>query len=623
MVVGALAASWAFVISLTGGFVVRVGSTRLSSRTPINAIVLAAIAGLSYAVLWGRARPTMRDDRAWLRLVGLELLAALRERWRHLQHSGIAPALAIVAAGLIAHHWTLARPLFLDEEMIALNVRDRSVRDLAGPLWLGQAAPYGWLVLERAALVMFGTSERALRLVPTLFAIATIGTALWIGRRWMTPLGAAILLLLCGVGQWLSFFSVVLKPYSADAFWALLLPALGAWAVEAHTDDQNRQARRTAVWWMVSAVGQWFANGAVFVTPSCAIALLVIVWRRSGWRAVRGFVLLGFAWSAVFALHYLISLRHAVNSAYLQSYWSFAMPPAAGGVGGTLAWLAAQLKPLADNPGGSELWISMWLGAAAGFALTIRSPLSLLVATVPLSAFALAALRIVPLFERLSLWTVPALYVGIALFADELWRIARGALVRRRWISFAAAAVAGFFVCQVCVDVFRRGRNDIHYGRPPDSNQQLNDRAGVQWLMRYARPGDAILTTRLALPAVWWYGGISISDDNSAGGGRDGDMAVFELDYRAPGPDCQRSQLRDAVLRRTRALVYFGFRFGMAQEFDGAVVGGLGEMGTVKAQNEFAQHGRAAVVDLHAGAVEATGAIPPRGCVVVRPARRW
>ena len=34
--------------------------------------------------------------------------------------------------------------------MVALNFRDRSFPDLPGPLWLGQAAPLGWLALQRA-----------------------------------------------------------------------------------------------------------------------------------------------------------------------------------------------------------------------------------------------------------------------------------------------------------------------------------------------------------------------------------------------------------------------------------------------------------------------------------------
>src|SRR6202035_4621790 len=96
--------------------------------------------------------------------------------------------------------------------------------------------PLGWLALERLVLLTFGSSERAVRMVNVLFGIGTLVTALWIGRRWMSPVGAAILALLCSIGEWLVFFTLELKHYSADAFWALLLPALGEWTLDAAPD---------------------------------------------------------------------------------------------------------------------------------------------------------------------------------------------------------------------------------------------------------------------------------------------------------------------------------------------------------------------------------------------------
>src|SRR5262245_51411590 len=95
--------------------------------------------------------------------------------------------------------------LWLDEEMIAINLRDRSFAGLAGPLSLAQAAPYGWLAMQRAVLLVFGPGERALRFLPMAFGVATLATAVWIGRRWMRTAGATALAFLCAFGQWLSF----------------------------------------------------------------------------------------------------------------------------------------------------------------------------------------------------------------------------------------------------------------------------------------------------------------------------------------------------------------------------------------------------------------------------------
>src|SRR5215207_6180972 len=89
--------------------------------------------------------------------------------------------IAILAAGLDVAQWLRAAPFWADEEMIALNLRDRAFADLAGPLWLGQSAPLAWLLLQRLVILVFGTADVSLRFVPLLFGIATIGVAVWIG----------------------------------------------------------------------------------------------------------------------------------------------------------------------------------------------------------------------------------------------------------------------------------------------------------------------------------------------------------------------------------------------------------------------------------------------------------
>src|SRR5262245_31392641 len=114
-------------------------------------------------------------------------------------------AVAVSGAILLLVQWGWGRMLWVDEEMIAINIRDRSFRELAGALSLAQAAPYGWLVAERGLLLIFGSGERVLRLVPVLFGVATLGSAVWVGRRWMNVVGATSLVFLCAMGQWIAF----------------------------------------------------------------------------------------------------------------------------------------------------------------------------------------------------------------------------------------------------------------------------------------------------------------------------------------------------------------------------------------------------------------------------------
>src|SRR5215203_476075 len=202
------------------------------------------------------------------------------ERKQSLGFHWLAIVIASAGAGMLVYWWRLARPLWVDEEMIALNARWRPFGDLAGALWLDQSSPLGWLALERMALLMFGVNERAARALPVLFGVGTLAVAVWVGRRWMTPVGAAILAVLCSTGPWLVFFTLELKQYSADVCFALLLPALAAWATEA--DSDRHAIHRAAVWWVGAATALWLSNGATFVAPACAAVLLARAWQQRG-----------------------------------------------------------------------------------------------------------------------------------------------------------------------------------------------------------------------------------------------------------------------------------------------------------------------------------------------------
>jgi hypothetical protein len=626
----ALSVAWAAILVLTGGFVIHVFSISVSSRNPRNALIVALLSGGTAWALpmpGGRWRAASETSFRWFAWIG-----ALPTRWPWIRRANPATMILLVALGVELAHWAAARPLWLDEEMIALNLRERSLVDLAGPLWLGQSAPFGWLAVQRAVVLTLGTSELALRLVPALFGTATVLAAYLIGGRWMAVPGAAVFVLLCSFGRWMTHYPFEVKHYSADVFWALLLPALAVWTLE--PDQPAERTRRIAVWWISAAVGHWLANGALLVTPACALVLLVTLWRRKAWRDMRAFTLLGAAWLASFGLHYVVSIRHTVNSEFLRSYWSGGLPPESAGLLGTLSWLAAQAGPLAENPGGTSLWLLFWLSAASGFALTPRRTLGVLLGAITLSAFVLGGLGVVPLLDRLALWIVPSLYLGVALSFDGAMRFGRNAYVHRSWTRALLALLLALVGLRVASDIFWRGKEDMRVARPLDSKQRLDDRAAVRWLMKHRQDGDVFVTTHLAVPALWWYGRIPMSNPDSAGTLRPDQHLVLEVEHAEPGAGCQRNQLREALKGRRRVLVYAGFPEPQ-KAFDELMIGRLGELGVIKTQRRFADIGRAAVIDLGGltdsaavGTMQRAAERQPAanaldGCIVVRPATRW
>jgi hypothetical protein len=551
--------------------------------------------------------------------------AGRRSRWLRLAGAFVACA----GAGVLIYFWWQARPLWVDEEMLGLNARDRSLRSLGGPLWLGQAAPLGWMALERGVMLTFGVSERAVRALPVLWGLLTLVATVWTARRWLGPVGAAVLAGLCSFGNHIWFFALELKQYSADTFGGLFLPALAAWAIDVPADGPSTSARRVDGWWLAAGVMQWFSYGALFVTPGCGIAIVACTWRRSGWRAAARAGALSVFWAACATAHYVVSIRYASHSKYLRDYWAAAFPPVSAGPAETTRWLAERLDALSNIPGGTAYSVSFWVIAVAGLALVVRRRpvFGLILATIPASAFLLAALRLVPLSGRLSLWMLPSLYIGIAMAAEVALNVTGDSARRRRWAGAGVGLIGSVLVARLCADVYFTGAFDIR--NRPRSTHGLDDRGAVRFLMARRHPGDAMLATHLGLPAVWWFGGVNLSASADGASLADGGP-IFEVWHAAPGPECSPGALAAALAGVHGATAYLGFE--LENHFEELLLNRLAELGAVTTYRRFAETGHAAVIDLRQsptgrillpGMRTTAALVRPEGCVTIKRAHRW
>ena len=549
------------------------------------------------------------------------------------------PAVALAFAGTVlkVYQWYFSRPLWVDEEMVLLNIRDRAASELIGALWLNQTAPLGWLALQRAVVTAFGTSDRAVRALPVLFGIATLWAGLWMGIRWMKPPAAAVFVMLCGTAQWMTYYALEVKPYSADAFWALALPALAIWAAEPWKERPLSLAR-TGAWWSAAAIAQWFSFGAIFVTPGSALVLCAVAWWRSGWRLAATIALQGLIWLICFAAHYALSISYASNDEFLRNYWWMGFPPAGSGVTGTVQWLAQQIQPLAFHPGSTTLWIGLWLAVAYGVVASLgRQPaVGLVILSVPLSAFVLAAFRRVPLADRLAFWMVPALYAAVAFAVEDVIERGRAGVSRRKWADVVLAATFAVIVGWLCADIVDRGRDNLVVG---GDNHALDDRSALRFLMTQRQPGDVLLTTHFGLPAVWWYGNVPVSDPNRGSTYPPDGGPIFELTYidrGAPGCRTRRSssRLAPALAGRPRAAVHLGFASRIPPGFQELVLDELSELGTLVSYRPIASEGVVAIFDFNlppqswtVNVARPTGqqieqVKRPAGCLGMRPAKR-
>jgi Dolichyl-phosphate-mannose-protein mannosyltransferase len=502
-------------------------------------------------------------------------------RWTAPRWADLALVVVLAGAALRIWQWAANWPLWLDEQMLSVNLRDRGLARLAGQLANNQSAPLGWLWLQRLVVDLFGTGERTLRVVPLLFGIGTLVVGWLVGRRYLGAVGTVALVGFLAVNGSLVRYSTEVKQYSADAFFVLLLLGLAAWVVEQPT------LRRATIWWAVAAVAGWFSMGSILAAPGFALVLFgVAIRRRRWWPAVREVALPGVLWLASFGAHYALSLRYATGSDYLAAFWDgLGYPPRSGPLA-VARWVlrrpeALSADPLHLNaglPGG--LWPKLvaalfWLLVAAGLVLAARRRpgYGLLLAAPMASGLILAVLRVVPLAVRLAIWLVPVLFVAVAVALDAAARWLRSALAtisaHRARAAVAAVAAAGCLALLVALVPFGASAVSAATTRPA-----IDDRAAVAWMQEQHRRGDLVLAVGSATRALQWY------DPEQR-------LRPWRMALPSPSNGCDPAALINATRGYSRVIVYTGIRVSPYQDALRVLGRRLGELGTVTDKRTF------------------------------------
>src|SRR5207248_11411879 len=92
-------------------------------------------------------------------------------------------ALVVLGVGLRAVPLVQNRCLWIDEAMLALNLVERSPRQLLEPLDWNQGAPAGFLLTTKTVIAVLGPEEWALRLVPFVGSVLGVVGSAWLARR--------------------------------------------------------------------------------------------------------------------------------------------------------------------------------------------------------------------------------------------------------------------------------------------------------------------------------------------------------------------------------------------------------------------------------------------------------
>jgi hypothetical protein len=412
----------------------------------------------------GPESPALRAGWRWL----LAALLALGVVLRLLQYLDGA---SLVSAELALVHSILARS---------------SAELVSQPLPFSQSAPPAFLLLMKAATVVFGSSEFALRLVPAAAGLASLPLFLGVCRRVLPAPALAPALALFAIAPQLISRAAEAKQYSSDVFAAVTISFLALRWLESRTRG------RAIALGAASLLAPWFSTPAAFTVGGVLAALLVSPAVRSAADRRR---LLAYSVPALLSLALATLHANAMVSGagreYLFDYWQVGFVPWSPGaavrwaveglpqplqttfhLGPRTALLYAALVPVG--------WWALWRGNRTGVVLVAAPVLATLVA---------AAAHLYPFRGRLAVFLAPYWTLAIAASID----IARRRLAR--WSPALALVGVLILLAPALVPFFRR----------PLQVRREEARPVLTYLAERRQPGDQVYVFFTGRQAYAYY----------------------------------------------------------------------------------------------------------------------
>ena len=380
------------------------------------------------------------------------------------------------------------RSLWMDECLIALNLMHRTAFQLLKPLDYHQAAPFGFLLLEKLAASFLGPSEMPLRLVALIAGIASLFLMATLCRRLLSPAGTAIAVGIFVFSEPLNYYSSEVKQYSLDVavVLCLMLVADAAW-------EDRCGALKAGATVLAGCVAVWFSQPATFVVAGIGVTWLWVSIRRRDRTGVVEAILFGVATAASFFVLYLLSFRYLLHDDFLTSYWKDGFMPTPSPVKSILwcidSWIEFTSYPLGVTFAGITTVAALF--GAYELYRTNRKTLSLMLMPI-LFALLACGLHRYPLQGRLLLFAVPP---AVVLIAHGLANLE----------SQTRSAMPGLGVLMIGVFFFQPVQSSFHYLHTPKEVEEL--RTVVDYVQRHREPGDAFYGYYGALRPLLYYNG--------------------------------------------------------------------------------------------------------------------
>jgi hypothetical protein len=435
-------------------------------------------------------------------------------------------ALVVLGAALRIYSWIGNPSLWIDEAALARNIIDRGFHGLLAPLDAQQVAAPGFLWLEKLAITLFGTGERALRLVPLLASLASLPLFALIARRLLRPIAATFALSLFATATPLLFYASETKQYSLDVAIALALFLLairargGGSDVGARGDRHGPLGSRLTGLAVLGTIAPWFSQPSVFALGGVGLYLAIPFFRARGAAERRATLRRLLPLFALWAIGGGASIARSImqmdptTRAALDNYWSHGFMPLGSGIVASATWLGGTTHDVFAwlfPPIAATITVALFVLGIAALIRRADGSASLLLA--PLAFMLLASvLRLYPVSYRLLLFTAPSLLIAVGAGAEALLALARAPFEWKAGVrghgaradgggAFAPAALVTIVICAGLALVAIRSA--MAMVEIPFYREEL--RPLVSYLAEHRRADDTIYVYYGASPAFQYY----------------------------------------------------------------------------------------------------------------------
>jgi len=319
-----------------------------------------------------------------------------------------------LGTGLRLRQFLMGRSLGHDESLLALNIIERSLTELAKPLDYSSAAPIGFLMVEKLLIQSFGNNEYALRVFPFLAGVMSLILFYEVTKRCVGQTAVLIGLGLFAFSEPLIVYSSELKQYSSDVAIGLFLYLLGLF----YLSQDKLSYPKLILLGVAGPLAVFFSHPAVFILAGVGIGLIAADLRAKKWGKMSQLSVICSLWLFGFAILYMTSFRSLANNHFFVRGWRNlgAFMPLLPSSVAEFRWFASNFFETFRYPVGLPLAGLAALAFVTGcgnFLKNNKQTFLLLIAPILFTLLA-SGLHKYPFRGRLLLFLVPPVLVIIA-----------------------------------------------------------------------------------------------------------------------------------------------------------------------------------------------------------------